>query len=73
MKKIAITGPTGAIGIALINECITQGIEVYALCRKNSKRVNNIPDSELVHIVECDLSDIKRLSIDNEMKECDAF
>ena len=39
MKKITITGPTGAIGIALINECITQGIEVYALCRKNSKRV----------------------------------
>ena len=73
MKKIAITGPTGAIGIALINECITQGIEVYALCRKNSKRVHNIPHSELVHIVECDLSDIKKLSIDNEMKECDAF
>ena len=42
MKKIAITGPTGAIGVALVNECITQGIEVYALCRKNSKRIHNI-------------------------------
>lgn len=37
MKKIAITGPTGAIGVALVNECITQGIEVYALCRKTQK------------------------------------
>lgn len=72
MKRVAITGPTGAIGIALIDECITQGIEVYALCRKNSKRINRIPQNELVHIVECDLADMKDFSA-TDIKKCDVF
>ena len=55
MKKIAVTGPTGAIGIALIQYCISRDIEVYAFCRKNSTRIDNIPKSPLVHIVYCDL------------------
>ena len=72
MKRVAITGPTGAIGIALINECIAQGIEVYALCRKNSKRINRIPQDELVHIVECDLADMKNFST-TDILPCDVF
>lgn len=72
MERIVITGPTGAIGIALIYECISQGIEVYALCRKNSKRINRIPQNDLVHIVECDLADMKNLST-NEIENCDVF
>lgn len=72
MKRIVITGPTGAIGIALINECIAQGIEVYALCRKNSKRINRIPQNDLVHIVECDLADMKNFSA-TDILPCDVF
>lgn len=58
MKKIAVTGPTGAIGIALIQYCISRDIEVYAFCRKNSTRIDNIPKSPLVHIVYCDLKEL---------------
>lgn len=72
MERIVITGPTGAIGIALINECISQGIEVYALCRKNSKRINRIPQNDLVHVVECDLADMKNFSEDL-LPKCDVF
>ena len=72
MKRVVITGPTGAIGIALISECMKQGIEVYALCRKGSERIGRIPKSELVHIVECDLAQMKNLSTE-KIKKCDVF
>lgn len=61
MKKVVITGPTGAVGIALINELVSNGIEVYAICRRNSNRLCNIPKCEKVHIVECNLNEIKNL------------
>lgn len=64
MKKIAMTGPTGAIGIALIQCCISKDIEVYAFCRKNSKRISNIPQNPLVHIVYCDLQEIAEFETD---------
>ena len=58
MKRAVVTGPTGAIGVALINELISHGIEVSAICHKNSKRIKNIPASDLVDIVEYDLSEL---------------
>lgn len=59
MNKIVLTGPTGAIGIAMIQQCIQEGIEVYAICRRNSERIRNIPQNSLVHILECNLDEIK--------------
>jgi len=58
MKRVVINGPTGAIGIALINQCIEQNIEVLALCRRGSKRISKIPDSHLVKISECSLDEL---------------
>ena len=62
MKRIAVTGPTGAIGIALINKCIEEGVEVYAYVRPESKRSGNIPKDPLVKICGYDLSDLERLA-----------
>lgn len=59
MKKVIITGPTGAIGVALINELISRGVYVTAVCHRNSARINNIPKSEYVDIIQCELSDLK--------------
>ena len=42
MKRIVITGPTGAIGTAIINRCVAEEIEVYAIMRKNSNRRDRI-------------------------------
>lgn len=56
IKRAVITGATGAIGIALINELIKNNIEVLVLCREGSERNRNIPQSPLVECVYCDIS-----------------
>ncbi len=58
MNRVIISGPTGAIGLALINICVQEKIEVLAICRKESKGIVNIPDSDYVTIVQCDLSEL---------------
>lgn len=53
VKKVIITGPTGAVGVSLIEELCSKGISVTAVCRPNSKRISSIPKNELVNVVEC--------------------
>lgn len=72
MKKIVLTGPTGSIGVALIEYCIKEEVEVYAICRKNSGRLGNIPKNPLVHIVECNLSEMNSLN-SSDIPRCDVF
>ncbi len=72
MKRIVLTGPTGAIGIALIQYCIEQNVEVYAFCRKDSKRTQRIPNHELVHIISCDLEELKTFD-EKSIPSCDVF
>ncbi len=49
MKRAVITGATGAIGTALVQELICHGIECLVLCREGSARNARIPDHPLVH------------------------
>lgn len=72
MKRAVITGPTGAIGTALIEKLIQEGVQVYAVVREDSCRIGRIPKSPLVTPV---LLGLDRLS---ELKEriqepCDVF
>lgn len=39
MQRIIVTGATSMIGVALIEECIKHGTEVYAVVREGSKSV----------------------------------
>ena len=72
LKKIIITGPTGAIGHALLDECIANNIEAYAICRPDSPRSGSLPKHELIHLVKADLSNLA--SAEKELpKDCDAF
>lgn len=61
MKRIVITGPTGAIGTALIKKCIQEKVEVLAVCHRNSRRIANIPVHPLVRILEADLCELAGL------------
>lgn len=61
MKRAVITGPTGSIGIALINKLVSEDIEVFAVCRPNSKRIGRIPVSEKVKVIECGLDELPKL------------
>ena len=57
MKFAVITGATGAIGTALINELIKQNIKVLVLANPDSKRNEQIPKSELVQVVPCGIDE----------------
>lgn len=72
IERIAITGPTGAIGIAIIKEMIKHNIEVLAICNPNSKRISRIPDNPLVKVVLCDLDELEHLK-ERELLPCDVF
>ena len=72
MKRAIITGPTGAVGISLINELVTNGIEVTAVCRRGSKRINSIPNHSLVNVVECNVDEYEELS-ERLPKDYDVF
>lgn len=72
MKRIVVTGPTGAIGTALIRECIAKDIEVYAIVRPHSARAARIPEDAHVHLVECDLSGLGDLDV-SDIPPCDVF
>lgn len=71
--RVVITGPTGAIGIALIKECISQQIEVLAVCHKKSGRICRIPTSPLVHILELDLQEYGDFEPPEEIRGYDIF
>ena len=72
LKKVIITGPTGAVGVSLIQEMIGRGIAVTAVCRPASHRLNSLPKSPLVDIVECSVEDLLSLS-DKLPHDYDAF
>lgn len=61
MKSAVITGPTGAIGMALIRCLAKNKVKVYAVVRPDSSRSNRITESEYVKKVYCDLDNIQRL------------
>lgn len=60
MNKAIVTGATGFIGKWLTRELVTQGVEVYAVVRPNSRNVSNISNLP-VHILECEIGELERL------------
>lgn len=72
MKRAIVTGATGAVGTALINELINNNIEVLVFCREGSKRNMNIPVNSLAQIMYCDLAELSRIQ-NTTGKTYDAF
>ncbi len=63
MKRIVITGPTGAIGHALIERLLADGCEIYAICRPGSIRIKSLPRNNMLHIIEIDLSELGKAAL----------
>lgn len=64
MNNVIITGPTGAIGMALIDRLVENDINVIAVVRSDSKRKNNLEkygDNPLVNVICCDLNNLNEL------------
>lgn len=72
MKRAIITGATGAIGTALIQELISADIEVLVFIRENSQRKDNIKNHPLIQKRYCSLDYLAEIR--NETgKEYDVF
>lgn len=67
MKKVVITGATGAIGRALVSVCIKAGYEVLAVVHRNSKRASELEKIEHCKVLYLDLSEYANAL--DEMKE----
>ena len=65
MKRVVVSGATSMVGVALIEECIKHDVQVMALVRKNSKKIDRLPKSNYIEIVECDLCDMKNYVSDS--------
>lgn len=61
MKRILIDGPTGVVGMSLIQHCIAENTQVVAICHRHSSRSGVIPKHPLVTVVEADLCDYREL------------
>lgn len=72
MERVLITGPTGAVGIGLIETCIREETEVYAIVRPGSRRLGQLPVHPLVHVVSADLGHLGEAERDIPVK-CQAF
>lgn len=73
MKSAVITGPTGSIGTALIEHLISNGIEVLAIIRPDSKRTDNIPAHPLVTKLKLNLNELDKVPNYLDGKNYDVF
>ncbi len=64
MQRAIITGVTGTIGMALLQELINNNIEVLVICREGSVRNDRIPKHPLVTIKYCHLNQLAELKND---------
>ena len=62
MKKAIITGVTGTIGMALLQELTDQGIEVLAICREGSGRNAQIPHDPKIKCIECSMDRLENIT-----------
>ena len=63
-KRVFVTGPTGTVGIALVEYLLQCGCEVVAICKKGSLRIKTLPVNPDLTIVECDLDSMKEFPAD---------
>lgn len=66
IQKIIVTGATGAVGSAVVRRAVDKGMDVICIVHHGSKRLGNLPQSDKVHIVECNLQDYRTLSLDGQ-------
>lgn len=72
IRTAIVTGPTGAIGLALVSFLAQKQIETYAVCHYESKRNEILPENKYIHKICCNLDELHKLP-DMVSKEIDVF
>ena len=71
MKKIVVTGATSMLGVATIEECLKNDIEVVAIVHRNSKNFYRLPKSDKLQIIEANLDELSNCT--PNFNDADAF
>lgn len=66
-----ITGASGFLGVDICKELLRQGHQVYAVCRKESKGLGNLPQNDKLSIVWADLNHLTDIS--EQVEHADVF
>lgn len=61
MKRAIITGVTGSIGMALIQQLLSQNVKVLAICREDSNRNDQLPEHPYLKKCFCSLEHLGQL------------
>ena len=72
MKTAIVTGATSFIGLRLIKKLIAEHWKVYAVVRKYSDKVMQLPHHDLIEIVYLNMHDYEQLS-DLITEPCDVY
>lgn len=59
VKKVAMTGGSGPIGLALIRKLIAEGVEIILFQREQSARRKYLPEHKRLKVIFCDLEQLK--------------
>jgi nucleoside-diphosphate-sugar epimerase len=70
LKTAVLSGATGFVGFALLNELIKNGVNVYVLCRPNSQRRLRLNGLSGITVIEADLSHTENIDV---VQSCDVF
>lgn len=69
MKKVVVTGATGAIGRALIKVCIEAEYEVLAVVHRGSPRAAELESIEYCHVLRLDLNEYDQAMLEMEKQK----
>ena len=71
MKKAIVTGANGFVGSAVVRELLDNDYEIWAV--GHNHHFSNLPESEIIHKVSCDLDKISGLDAFVPVDEYDLF
>ena len=66
MKRAIITGPTGAIGMALLKYLLEMEVEVLVLVRPDSERLKQLPEHKNLTIAKYGLENYRNIDCETE-------
>lgn len=73
MKNVVITGATSFLGVHIIKEYLKNNCNVIAVVRPNSKKLNRLPQSDYLTIIEIGMEEIEKLKDKFKNKKIDVF